>query len=150
MTENTIESADSKPWLFKKGQSGNPTGRPRGSRNATTLAVQGLFHGQAQKLTQKAIELALDGDSVALRLCLDRILPAIKEMPVNFKIPSSVNAEDLPKITASLIKTVSNGELLPSEAEKVSKLIDIHRQAIEAADFDARLKALEQSQGNIE
>lgn len=149
MTEKTDKNTRKK-HLFKPGQSGNPSGRPPGSRNKTTIAVQALLEGQAEALTQKAIESALAGDSVALRLCLDRILPAIKEMPVNFKIPSSVNAEDLPKITGSLIKAVSSGELLPSEAEKLSKLVDIHRQAIETADFDARLKALEQVQGATE
>lgn len=145
MTENTIENTN-KPHLWKPGQSGNAAGRPRGSRNATTLAVQALLHGQAQELTQKAIEQALEGDSVALRLCLDRILPSLKELPINIKLPSMVSAQDLPTMTASIIKAVSSGEILPTEAEKISKLVDIHRQAIEAADFDARLKALEQSQ----
>lgn len=144
-TDNTQQTID-KPWLFKKGESGNKAGRPKGSRNATTLAVQSLLNGQAEALTQKAIESALIGDSTALKICMDRILPAIKEMPVNFKMPSTVNAEDLPKITGSLLKAVSSGELLPSESEKISKLVDIHRAAIELADFDSRLKALEASQ----
>ena len=58
---------------FEPGQSGNPSGRPRGSRNATTLALEALLDGQAEALTQKAIDLALTGDMAALRLCLDRI-----------------------------------------------------------------------------
>jgi hypothetical protein len=47
---------------FQKGQSGNPDGRPKGSRNATTLALETLLDGQATALTQKAIDLALAGD----------------------------------------------------------------------------------------
>ena len=58
---------------FQKGRSGNPNGRPKGSRNAATLAIEVLLDGQAQALTQKAIELALAGDPVALRLCLERM-----------------------------------------------------------------------------
>jgi hypothetical protein len=58
---------------FQKGTSGNPRGRPMGSRNAATIACEALLEGQAEALTQKAIQMALDGDTVALRLCLDRI-----------------------------------------------------------------------------
>lgn len=149
MSDKTIERTE-KPHLWKKGQSGNLAGRPPGSRNKTTIAVQALLQGQAEKLTQKAIESALEGDMAALKLCIDRIVPAIKELPLNFKIPTSVNAEDLPKITSSLLKAVSSGEILPTEAEKISKLISVHREAIELADFDSRLKALEQAQTGAE
>ena len=68
--ENTAGKQRGKP--FQKGQSGNPDGRPRGSRNATTLALEALLDGQATALTQKAIDLALTGDMAALRLCLLR------------------------------------------------------------------------------
>ena len=53
---------------FIKGQSGNPAGRPRGSRNRATRAMQTLLDGEAQALTRKAVELALEGDTTALRL----------------------------------------------------------------------------------
>ena len=53
---------------FAKGKSGNPNGRPQGSRNAATLALESLLDGQAEALTQKAIDLALAGDLGALRI----------------------------------------------------------------------------------
>ena len=42
-------------------------GRPKGSRNKATIAIEGLLEGQAEALTQTAISKALDGDSIALR-----------------------------------------------------------------------------------
>ena len=45
--------------------------------------------GQANALTQKAIDLALTGDMAALRLCLDRILPPRKDRPVSFTLPDN-------------------------------------------------------------
>ena len=47
---------------FEPGQSGNPAGRPKGSRNRSTLVLEAIFEGEAEKLSRKAIELALDGD----------------------------------------------------------------------------------------
>jgi len=66
---------------FGKGRSGNPRGRPLGSRNSATLAAEALLEGEAEKLTRKCIELALSGDTVALRLCLERFTPRAKTAP---------------------------------------------------------------------
>ena len=57
-------------------------GRPKGSRNKATIAIESLLEGQAEALTQTAISKALDGDSIALRLCMDRIAPPMKDKPV--------------------------------------------------------------------
>jgi hypothetical protein len=61
-------------WL--PGAVNNPAGRPKGARHRSTLAAEALLDGEAEALTRKAIEKAKEGDSVALRLCLERILPA--------------------------------------------------------------------------
>src|SRR5450631_4897529 len=79
---------------FARGQSGNPDGRPKGSRNATTLALETLLDGQATALTQKAIDLALTGDMAALRICLDRILPPRKDRPITFDFPAITTAAE--------------------------------------------------------
>lgn len=56
---------------FAPGASGNPAGKPKGRRHATTLAIEALLEDQHEALTRKAVELALQGDGPALRLCLD-------------------------------------------------------------------------------
>ena len=62
-----------------KFTSGN-SGRPKGARNKKTLAIKNLLEGQAEALTQTAIYKALDGDSMALRLCMERIAPAPRRL----------------------------------------------------------------------
>src|SRR4051794_33664484 len=91
-TDNTAGKQRGRP--FQKGQSGNPDGRPNGSRNATTIALETLLHGQASALTQKAIDVALTGDIPALRLCLDRILPPRKDSRVAFDLPEMKKVDD--------------------------------------------------------
>ena len=85
MAANSARNQRGRP--FVKGQSGCPAGKPKGARHRTTLAAEALLDGEAEVLTRKAIELALAGDSPALRLCLDRILPPRRERPVRFALP---------------------------------------------------------------
>lgn len=132
---------------FRPGRSGNPTGRPHGSRHRATLAAERLLDGEAEALTRKAIELALDGDLTALRLCLDRVIPARKSRPVDVALPKVAEAGDLPIMTSRLLEAISTGELSPGEALEIGKLADTHRAAIELADIEQRLAALEAAQG---
>ena len=43
---------------FKPGKSGNPSGKPKGARNKTTVAMEKLLDDDAATITSKAIELA--------------------------------------------------------------------------------------------
>jgi len=89
---NTAGNQRGRP--FMKGQSGNPAGKPKGARHRATLAAETLLDGEAEALTRKAIELALAGDPIALRLCLDRILPPRRERPLRFVLPKLRSAAD--------------------------------------------------------
>jgi Family of unknown function (DUF5681) len=79
LTDNTAAKPRGRP--FEPGTSGNPAGRPRGSRNKTTMAAEALLDGEAEGITRKAIEKALEGDMGALRLCLERVLPPRRDRP---------------------------------------------------------------------
>lgn len=128
---------------FKPGQSGNPAGRPRGSRNATTVALEILLDGQAEALTNKAVELALNGDMAALRLCMDRILPPRKDRPVTFALPSIESASDAAAVTSAILSAVANGEITPADAGEIGKLVEAYVKAFETAELAERLERLE-------
>ena len=129
---------------FQKGKSGNPSGRPRGALNKTTLAVRALLNNEAENLTRKAVELALEGDITALRLCLDRVSPVPKDRAVSFNLPDNIfHADELPKVTAGILQAVGSGELTPSEGEKIASIVAAHGKAIELHDIETRLAALE-------
>jgi hypothetical protein len=130
---------------FRPGQSGNPSGRPRGSRNATTLALESLLDGQAKALTQKAVDLALSGDLIALRICLDRILPIRKNRPIEFVMPAIESIADAPRAISSITAAVARGEITVTDAADVSRLVETYVRAIEASDLDKRLRTLEEA-----
>jgi hypothetical protein len=126
----------------KPFQRGNP-GRPKGARNKATLAVQALLAGEAEALARRAVELALDGDTTAMRLCLERIVPPQKDRPVMFALPKLETPADAVQAAAALVEAVASGELTPLEAGELSKLLEGFTRAIEVHDLMARVERLE-------
>ena len=119
------------------------SGRPRGARNKKTLAIESLLEGQAEALTQTAISKALDGDSMALRLCMERITPAPKDNPVSFVLPEMNTALEASQAAVSVLTAVSEGNLTPIEATRVMGLIDSYRRTLELTEIEERLQTLE-------
>ena len=129
---------------FKKGRSGNPAGRPKGARNRTTLAAEALLEGQAEAITQKVVDMALEGDLTAARMCLDRILPVRRERRVRFDLPPINSAEDVANAMRAIAAALAFGELSPSEAAEVGSFVGWHAKAIEVFELEQRIKLLEQ------
>ena len=129
---------------FQKGVSGNPNGRPKGSRNNATLAAEALLAGEAEKLTRKCIDLALDGDPIALRLCMERIYPARKDRPVEFSLPPINTARDAADVMSSVMNAVAAGQLTPADAAELSKVVACTVKSFEAAEFADSLARIDQ------
>ena len=128
---------------FRPGESGNPKGRPSGSRHKATLAAQSLLDGEAEALTRVCVEKALEGDGFALKLALERILPPRKDRPITVDLPAIKKIEDIAKATATITEAVGVGTLTPGEGELLSRIIDNHRRAVETIELEKRLTALE-------
>lgn len=126
---------------FSKGN----TGRPKGSRNKKTLALESLLEGQAEALTQTAISKALEGDMVALRLCMDRIMPLRKDNFISLELPEIKDPRDLVKASALVIKSVQTGQLTPDQASRVFSLLESSKKLFETVELSERLDALEAS-----
>jgi hypothetical protein len=99
--------------------------------------------GEAEALTRRAIELALEGDLIALRLCLERICPPRKDRPVTFGLPKLETAADAKKAAAAVIAAVAEGELTPSEASELARLLDAFTRVLEVSEFEERISRLE-------
>src|SRR5918997_4662001 len=130
----------------KPFQPGN-AGRPKGSRNRATLALEALLDGEAEAITRRAIEMALGGDTTAMRLVMDRIMPPRKERPIMFTLPRLETAADAVKATAALVEAVSVGDITPGEAGELAKLVDGFTKAVELHEIQQRLERLEAMQG---
>jgi len=122
--------------------SGNP-GRPKGARHKATLAALSMLQGEAERITRTAVDAALAGDGAALRLCLERILPPVREVPARLKFPPLRTAGDVAQATASVAAAAAAGDVASHAASRLVGILDAHRRAIETSDLERRLDALE-------
>jgi hypothetical protein len=129
---------------FQKGQSGNPDGKPKGTRHRATQAIEALLEGEQQAIGRKLVERAIEGDPTALRLAVERLAPARRGRPVRFDLPPLEAAADLPMALGAVIAAVSVGALTPEEGLSLAQIIETRRKAIETAEIEARVAALEQ------
>ena len=105
--------------------------------------IEQLLGDATKDITEKAIELAKAGDSTALRLCMDRIVPARKDRHIPFKLPKLEKPEDAVAAAAAIVEAVAGAELTPSEAAEMMKLVEGYTTILEAEDHEQRLRALE-------
>ena len=130
---------------FTKGRSGNPSGKPKGCRNATTILFDELLKDNAKELIEKTIEMAKDGDGPALRLCIERLAPARKDRPVWLDLPEMNEARDAVTASAAIVAAVAAGDLTPSEASELSKVVDSYARTLQAVEFEERISKLEKA-----
>lgn len=128
---------------FQRGQSGNPAGRPRGSRNSATLAVEALLDGEAEAITRRVIVAALAGDMAAIRLVMDRVAPPRKSRPIQIDLPDVADARGVALAQAAVVSAVAVGEIAPDEAVALSGLLEARRKALETEELEARVRRLE-------
>jgi len=142
--ENTAAIQRGRP--FERGKSGNPKGRPKGARNQATVLAEALLDGEANAITRKLIDKALEGDTTALRLCLERLLPPRRGRPVAFELPAKIEtAADAVRGSSLVLKACAAGNLSPGEATEIMGMISSHIRLLETTEIEARLTALEKT-----
>ncbi len=129
---------------WRTGQSGNPAGRQKGSRNNVTVASENLLEGEAEALTRKLIDLALEGNVACLRHAIDRIHPVKRSAPIRLEgMPEVSGIESAAMASGYLLQQVRDGIVSPIDAEVVSRLIDKYISATKWTDIEKELHELQ-------
>jgi hypothetical protein len=126
---------------FQPGQSGNPAGRPRGSRNKRTIIVEKLLDDSAGDLTTAAINRATEGDPAALRACMDRIAPRLRRRPLDFTLPDLVTLADTPVAFSEITQGLAACDLDVEEASALMRAVREFTFALAAVERDQRAAA---------
>lgn len=141
MPENTGKIQGS--TQFKKGQSGNPKGKPRGAKHKASLMAEMLFENGIEVVCEQVLSQAKEGNMQAAKIILDRLLPPRKDRPIFFELPLINSANDAVQAGKLICHAVGKGEITPLEAESLSKIIEIQMKNIELSEFQNRLEAVE-------
>jgi hypothetical protein len=143
VTENTAKKQRGTP--FQKGRSGNPSGKPQGARNRTTVLAEKLMQDDAKDIVQAVLDAAKAGDMTAARLILERISPVRRGRPVYLDLRVGRTASDIAGAMLTVTGAMASGDLTPEEAATVASVLDTRRKTLETEEFEVRLKALEEA-----
>ena len=125
---------------YRKGESGNPRGRPKGSPDRRSLLFKELVpHGD--KLIAKAVDLALKGDTQMLNLCLNKLLPTPKPVDRHVELPMLEGT--LSQKGNAVIDNVASGTITPGEANLLLQALSAQARLVEIDDLLKRVEALE-------
>ena len=124
---------------FKSGESGNPLGRPIGVRDRRT-ALRELLNPHAPELVQKAVNLALEGDTAALRMCLDRCIAPLRSTTQN--IPLNFEGE-LHERGEATLQAIYAGDIDPLTGSALIGALADQARLKEQTELEARLSHLE-------
>ena len=145
MSEPSLKNQGS--HRFKKGVSGNPAGKPAGTKARATLLAEKLMAADQAAVVKAVIERAKGGDMTAAKIILDRLAPVRKGRPVHLAFPPVKTAGDIAAAMASVTSAMASGELTPDEASAVASVLELRRKTIETSELEARIRRLEIADG---
>ena len=128
---------------FAPGNPGGP-GRPKGARHAALAALDAIGMEAAEDVLRAVAGAARGGDLRAAELLLRRLWPERKGRPIEVALPEVASAADLVPALAAVASAMGRGELTPDEARAMCAVLESQRRAIETAELEARVAALEE------
>ena len=125
--------------MFEKGKSGNPAGRPKGIQDKR-VEMRALLEPYASSLIEKAVQLALEGDTTALKLCVDKIVPSIKPISESVLIEAD---KSLAVTGKSVVDAMTSGCISVTSGFDVLRSLQAQAKLEEMTIIEERLSALE-------
>ena len=125
---------------WKPGQSGNPKGRPAGTGEVAKLRA--AIADRVPELLSKLMAQALEGDTAAARLLLERAIAPLKaaEQPQTLTLPDGTLTDQGRAVLAS----VAAGELAPGQGAALLGAISTLARVVEIDELAQRVAKLEE------
>ena len=138
-------SGEKQGGRFEKDQSGNPQGRPAGSRNKASILLDKMADDEAEAIQRLVIDAAKTGDLKAAELLLARIWPPRRGRSVRIEFPPAEGAAGVSEAMAAVVDAMAAGDITPDEAATITGILEIRRKAIETQELADRISRLERN-----
>src|SRR5690242_14300920 len=122
---NPDNSGRKQDGKFRPGKSGNPAGKPKGTRHTATQLAEKLMEDDIGNVVQAVLMAAQSGDMTAARLVLDRIAPPRKGRAIKLDLPVIETAADVVAALSKTVTAMGEGEITPDEAATVAGVIEV-------------------------
>src|SRR5689334_9055507 len=129
---------------FAKGASGNPSGRPAGTRNKSTVLLEQMLEGDSERITRKLIDLALGGDLNAIRLCMERLVPPRKDRLIQLDLPPVQTVQQISSALETVANAIGEGRITPGEGETLANVLRVQKDVMATAELERRIEQLEE------
>jgi hypothetical protein len=116
---------------FRAGQSGNPAGKPKGCRNRAGILLDAINDDDLAAIVTTLVTQAKVGDMTAIKILLDRLVPAPRARAVELKLPSLADGSCRSKAAAlaAVLNAMAAGQIDPAEAEVIAGLVETTAEA---------------------
>jgi hypothetical protein len=135
MTPSETRTSDGR---FAPGRSGNPAGRPKGSRNRVSALAEILEEGDEDRMLRLMAGKALEGNVACLKYCLDRLQP--RRRAIRLELPDGVEHNGA-AYHAAVLRAAAEGEITPEEAASLARLVAARQPVMKAHLVERRLAA---------
>jgi hypothetical protein len=119
-------------------------GRPKGSLNKSVAPAWDLLIKYQTHLMTRAIDNAMKGDKSAMRLCLERIIPARPDPSIRLSLSKIKTVRDLTRGGEVLMKAIGRGEITPTDGERMMNIFQGQCRIVREGDWEDRLVRQEQ------
>ena len=119
-------------------------GRPKGSRNRPKAPAQEMLDKYAEPLTAKCLSLAMQGDHVALRLCMERIHPVRRGASIHVPLPPVVTAADVNRAAEKVTQSVGRGKITPTDGAGLISILEGRLRIFGSVEWESRLSKAEE------
>jgi hypothetical protein len=124
---------------FAPGNSASP-GRPPG--RGPVAEMRAALATDLDKIIDTLKAQALAGDPQAIRIILDRVLPALRpvDMPTTLALPAGGTLADQAR---AVVQAAADGDLAPAQAAQIVTALGGVAKIIETSELVRRIEALE-------